>query len=379
LGLDGLEITFSLNNEVNNLINLIQNYVVGCGQGHPAFLVREMMQNACDQCGLTFDSSIFNNPNSPYYNTLYFVAPVKEGTFDYHSYREENDPNINGARLLDDLKPVFNADYRIKNGVVKFERTRDISDNSIWYDASSLEDKNIIEKPCFTFTDGLPRYYTFDYAKDPRDFVGNEASFLYNEKIDFDRNVVDPRLEGEKVYALKFAPSRYRRDGIERDVLSGWQEIPFISDTILNIESRDDNNLLLNSGVCLNPKLLIWDGNSAHDNAKILRRNRNPGSEDFHYNYDYWYGDRNNPPSLNKFYFQDENLYDRFYFGEEPNNPNSPFVGWDFTMTVVKTCELLKSIDLDKRIKFKIGNGEYLARINELTVKSNVITIKGTV
>ena len=104
----------------------INEAIVPCGRFHPSPYVRDYINNVCQKCGLTFQSSILNDPLSPYYNTVMVAAQIKKGR-----KKDDNDFTLIGDNkpvetletLLDDyLKPTFNGEYRITNGVLVFER-----------------------------------------------------------------------------------------------------------------------------------------------------------------------------------------------------------------------------------------------------------------
>ena len=50
-----------------------------CNKKHPTGLVREYLDDLCEQCGLNFQSTILTDPASPYFNLLLFSATIEKG------------------------------------------------------------------------------------------------------------------------------------------------------------------------------------------------------------------------------------------------------------------------------------------------------------
>ena len=121
---------------VGELMESLSNRLIQCQWYHPTALVRDYIENVCDKCGLTFQSSILNDPASPYYNLLLFSAPVRKG------YK----PADTEPRLIKDnlpietvdtlmqrhLKPLFNARYWIVDNVLIFERKDYFQNTNTW-------------------------------------------------------------------------------------------------------------------------------------------------------------------------------------------------------------------------------------------------------
>lgn len=137
----------------DNFIDNIGNFFLeaaGCGREHPAPLIRDYITNVCDKCGVkvndvtapiffaqerdieTSDRLRGNNGvihvTNPHYNACYLSAPTKRGirrflnlsivgfsepnNRDY--YLPDNSPLHTLDTFLDELKTIYNAEWRVK-------------------------------------------------------------------------------------------------------------------------------------------------------------------------------------------------------------------------------------------------------------------------
>lgn len=107
-------------------IKAIQWYVVGCYKYHYPLRVHDTCEHWANECNLTFQSSI---TSSPEHNNLYFLETLgftgysrRKPTPSNQRITDDYTINLTVPQLLDQLSLVFNADYRIINGVLYFER-----------------------------------------------------------------------------------------------------------------------------------------------------------------------------------------------------------------------------------------------------------------
>jgi hypothetical protein len=366
--------------EYKNWINNLMDFMVGCGKKHPSPLVRDYAINVCGKCGLGFESSIFNNPASAYYNTCYHFAPVHKGvplTGDSHGvsstdyWIEANQPILNGIMFFDQLKGMMNADWAIRDGKVFFER-RDFAFNSTpWLDLTALE-KNDYEI-CYSWSK-KPRYAygVFEYQTDAINSIGGEAKRRWGDIIEWN-SPPRPGQKGEFHPAIEFASCRFRDDGIDRDVLSAYRGAPFgIGERI----QKWDHVILLNQHLSNTPMLLIWDAqNSSVDDARVSDmdfapnnwENNSEAGLNQYYNYPFWFDE-----------FLENNMYTNFWYIENPRY--SGFKGKAFEATVAMSCSLMQAMNgasgLDGCIKTKEGISKTIDEI-EVNYAAKTITIKG--
>ncbi len=237
-------------------INKLNESIIGCGRAHPSALVRDYIQNVCTKCGLEFQSSILNDASSEYYNTVWLDAQVKKGCKDCTTLIKENVPLITLDMMLDKLKPLFAADYIVKDNLLIFERRDKLKQQNIAFDFVGVDKNKLVSLVCYEWN-GKKKvaYLNAAYAKDGIDIVGNEAGNIYNDIVDF--NVpYNQAFVGSIDINFEFAPARFRNDGIEEDVLNTYKSIPFFGNAI----QQHERALLLEHNTITVPKLIIWDG-----------------------------------------------------------------------------------------------------------------------
>lgn len=351
--------------EMWNFLNLLNSLAIGCGRKHPSPLVRDYINNVCTICGLTFQSSIYNNPTSPYYNTVYVNAPIIHGNLptDGSNWIDKNKPLLNGSLFLDQICQPINGAWKIDNGVLKVER-HDMFNGSIpWLDLTTLDEKRIVSI-CYQWTQKpRPSYGNFTYQKDAVNWVGAEANSRWSSIAEW--NVPYSALQKDEFHPLiEFAPCRFRDDGIDRDVLSTYSGIPYFGSII----SDYNNVMLMNNGTSYQPMLLIWDPNTGYDKSKV-----DPTSTYFpgypgvgvnqFYNYAFWF-DPGRPG----------NLYPNFWSIANPRS--SSFKMLDFTVEIEFSCVELNAIDINSPIKLAGGLSRNIDTI-EIQNENQKMIIKG--
>lgn len=349
----------------------LMSFAVGCGRKHPAPLVRDYAENVCGKCGIQFSSSIFKNASSPYHNTCYHYAPIQKGVdvSDTTTYWiDQNKPILNGTKFFDQLKGLFNADWQVRNNTLYFERRDFFTPSAPWVDTNTLDpDEYTI---CYSWSkETRYSYGNFAYQKDAANWVGSEANERWSDIVEWN-NPYTPRQKGAFEPLFEFTTCRFRDDGIDRDVISAYANIPFIfSPSFGSLISKFNNYILLNSHTCYTAMLLIWDTNTPASDAKVSPVDYYfpgyPGvSGNQFYNYPFWF---------NKDY--PGNMYDNFWAINDPRSSN--YQGIDYTLTVPITCQRLSSIDLYGQINTPEGIG----KIEEINVDyaRNEITIKGRI
>ena len=351
--------------EFDNWVRKLLANSFGCGRKHPSPLVREYAKNVCGKCGLTFQSSILNNPSGTYYNLVYHNAPIDKGLdpTDTSTYWiDKNKPLLNGTSFFNKIKQPFNADWRIQNNKLVFERRDYFVPTAPWLDLTTLPSSRLAKPVCWNWTN-KPRYSygNFYYQKDAVNWVGGEASDRWGDIVEWN-NPYSPLQKDEFKPLIEFSPCRFRNDGIDRDVLSTYDDLP----TIHGLIAPYNNAILLNSHTCYLPMLLLWDGDSV-DNAKVNGANAFfaglAGPNEF-YNYHMWI--KEGYPN---------NLYDNFWYIENPRHVN--WKGKDYEAQVFFECEDIMNMDLDGMVMTSEGPGKIDSI--ELDYNAGIMLIKGTV
>lgn len=299
----------------------------GCGREHPAPLVRDYIYNVCKKCGIDTNAleqtaPIFFAPNLPvqtsdkqsqiirndYYNLCYFNAPIKRGVrrFENITLIGANPPNITNYWIpenapfltldmfLDQMKAVFNAEWRLTGNKLYFQR-KDFYNNGaplLDFTTNSADRNLLLEGVCFEPNE--LKYWascTGFYQEDGVDVCGNEARMPMNGyPVSFGKTDENPIFNGLLDKTNTFGATKFRLDGHSTDYVydalqvvlnaPGFQAlfIPTFKFVIVPaFERYADYALLLKDETAVLPKLLIWDGES-YDNAKAVRTHCNyPG------------------------------------------------------------------------------------------------------
>lgn len=322
----GVNVSFNLPGYISfgDITDSFGQYYVesaGCGREHPASLIRDYITNVCDKCGITVNAStapilfattltietsdrgIISEAN-PYYNACLFHAPVKRGLRRFRSlgipfnaadandeyWIPDNDPLWTGDMLLDKIKGIFNAEWRIINGVLYFQR-KDfyLNDNYIFdFSAQGPDRSKILRGICYEPNEKkYPAYITGLYSLDGSDTKGNEAGGKNGagqmSGIVSIGNVDDnPNFEGKLEKVVEFGATKFRLDGASTDyiydamqvVTNGAVFTPFaplqMSLIAQQIREYADYALLLQEETAVLPKILCWDG-ERYENARAIK------------------------------------------------------------------------------------------------------------
>jgi len=362
--------------EYNNLVGSINELIVGCGRKHPSPLVRDYITNVCDKCGLSFQSSILNDSSSEYYNSVYFFAPVEKGTRDEDVlWIDQNKPILTLEGLLEQLKPVFSADWEIQGTTLVFEREDFFHTGDIFVNYETLlANAQVNEKLCLSWRDEeKPAYARFDYTEDPVDWVGNEAKARYSDIVEWN-NPFSEIQKGVSEHRFSFGMPRFRDDGIDRDVLAdydGWLAFG-IGQTIIEHERV----LIMNNGTCFQPKLLIWDGDTSFGRVVKYNISGYEIPEDENYNFPYTLNEHNVTP-VTAYPANQPNmaLYGRFHAWKHPklNHDN----GLNFTFSFFYNCTSLQLAVDAQFVQLPMGIGRIEKTSIDLANKT--ITVQGKV
>ncbi len=362
-----------------SLIPALKEAITGCGRQHPSPFVRDYIKNVCDICGLTFESSILNDPASQYYDTMYFYAPVEKGTRDSSvKYIEENKPILSGEGFLDEQKLVHNAKWWVDSGVLYYERKDFRPTNSVYVDYEDLKAQGVVvndKKACYEYNENQQKaYLRMEYSEDEVDLCGNEAKDRYSDIIEWN-NPFSKSQVGEEQIILPFGMSRFRDDGIDRDVLTTYEGNVFYS----SILSSFKNVLISEKGVSSLPKLLIKDPSTLLSDSKV-RRYSIPGfsiPSSQNYNFPYFVNELNVAP--NTAYPTDEpnmGIYGRFHSIRHPKAVSIDCYNWTFTFEA--SCEQIDNFNIRK---FVSGLAYGLGDINGASINysTRTIELKGTI
>lgn len=164
-------------------LKAIQWYVIGCYKYHYPLNVNTTCKYWAEKCDLTWQSSILSGND---HKNLYFLEGLG---FTGYSRRKPTPPltNINNdyivnltvPQLLDQLARVFNADYRIINGNLVFERKD-------WFPDNAERIAGYIDGTyCITADpEQLVTNINYAWASDPMDAMSVKVGKVYSARID---------------------------------------------------------------------------------------------------------------------------------------------------------------------------------------------------
>lgn len=351
--------------------------ILGCGRQHPSPLVRTYISNVCDKCGIPWQSSILKNPASDYFNTVYLYAPSDKGTRDTTvKIIERNTPIHTGETFLQELTTPFNADFNVKSGVLYFERKDFFWNNPNWIEANNVP---LDGKVCLHWRDDdKVAFLNIKYTEDPVDKVANEARDFYREIVEWNSPFNDLQ-KGFKDVQIPYGPTRWRKDGIDRDVIGTYAGAPFFSGLI----AQFDDAIIMASGNAFQARLLIWDGISLTDSfVKKYSIAGYPLNSSQNYNYPYQLHEHN--VIANTIYASNapgQSIYARFHSIDNPKV--SPDLGKDFDFQFQFDCEHLRTFDIFKNVGIYNDDGSYMGsgRMEEVAFdfEKRLCTVSGKI
>ena len=371
---DARDLMLSLVNDGRDLI------IANCGKYHPSAWVRDYIINVCDKCGLTFQSSILNNTSSLYYNTVLVSAPVQKGRErgdNNYKLISKNLPNETLHTLLTNyLQPMFNAEYRIVNGVLYFERKDYFLTTANWIDYQQLLSNNKVHgnKVCWSWIDE-ERYALgeYKYTMDASDYCANEAIDRWGDIVEWNLPNPDPGQKGIKQIILQSACARFRKDGIDTSVYDFMENLlggTLNSFVYQGAFSKYPIAMLIPTHTFFTYKFLIANGYSgyiqnSYGNA-ITGGNPDNTSVSQRFNYPYWFDEN-----------YQNNLYTNFHYIDNPRIPGTTNFNFDFTFDF--DCDSFNTFSFDKTVGGLNVNGQIKdGKINEIVVNFTNRTIKVT-
>lgn len=214
-----------------------------------------------------------------------------------------------------------------------------------------------------------PAGEVFKFSEDATDKVGNEIARLWSGEVVDYNTPTNPILSGIKQTTIQYGTSRFIDDG-------GTSAIKDISQTLLfavvglgsNLIEKDA--MIMSSGVCLVPKLLLWDGISPFDNAKVWRV---PSGGAYAYNVPVWLN-QDAPATFGVPTFFSETLAQT-----DPRNALSKSL--NYTLVFNYSCDDLRSIGYGKTVRISRNNTMVEGSIEsiEIDLELGEITINGKI
>ena len=264
------------------LISLPYETFSGCDRGYPAPYIRTYIDNVCDLCGVTVDSSsapiFYNTQNqfnallsNPYYYACYLTAYTTKGVdmTGAKDFLTTNAPSHTLDIFLSEIKQNWNARWYIHNSNLYINR-KDLIGDDIWGSTPTLDftgtDKQyLLGSVCFSWNgEGKLRRLNMDYSIDASDNSGNEMRKRFRgEWLDPSTN-----LNYKESREVNILPQ-----GVGQFVLDG-QDVPYDS-IILNavgatLSGFNFKGCLKTQGDTLAlAKVLIYDPTTDIDDARV--------------------------------------------------------------------------------------------------------------
>lgn len=369
--------------DVLDSLERLENDAVGAGEYRPCPNLAYIFRWHCNNLGLTFQSSILNS--EPYNNLVLYMAQNKGG-INYDKYNTDhwdawNAANLNPVELLESLKPIFNADWVIYDGVLYFER-KDIIDSlrvNLFNIQDSEKDGDIIDIGDVTNKETNFAYWDGRYKVDASDSQGTQNVPMYSDIVEWNPTNIKAR-KGKKEVVVNYAPAKFTNDINANGFMKFIWYTAELADSFNN-KSRMTHSLVTGQDVCSELKLLIVDEKEVItiDGYKFVGVKRRkikdgPNGDVYEYNWEMWF-DKDLP---------DQELYKRFHYIDDPENQNGRPINYEsITIKPSDFCtftEKLNTYKLNISISHKdFGQGipeKYEINFSEQTVKFENIKFK---
>ena len=346
--------------EFRNLLDLAADLVTGCGAKHKAPFVHSYIQNVCDVCGLSLQSSLLS-PGGTYHNLMRLDAAQyasKPGATEAKIEQNytDNKPNLNGGQLLDGLRQDLNWDWWLEGTTLRIE-PMGVVEGLTWVEqGAGITVKNI----CLKTTDETVKAYgVYEYLQDAADNASNEVRNDWGAVIDWNQppNSIQ---RGALQRTLPYSAALFRKDNQGDSTLPIDKPLYNNSIAFPNL-AKWKNVLVLSKAVSSQPKLLLWDGTSPQDDARVERW---AAGSLWDYNARMWL--RASHPSGQTLYQTSFNLTD---------NPRVSGVQLrTFTMEVCVDCDQIATAPKARNVKFYIQGVLKTGRITEIAINYKTMT-----
>lgn len=266
----------------------LDTWLTGLGRWATAPLVREILDYQIKHAGLLFASSILNDPFSPYYNMAFFhMDRGFHGSFKDTSKTKrqsvmlENNKLWTVIQLLEKLKVPFEADYRIINGTLYFEKesffdnlvndklfhTKDKCTDPVGYEPNLEENFAVGE---------------FGFSLDSYDTEGNKSIKYYQQKLEFNLPY-NPAQKGTLKSTTGFGTPRFMFDQISavKDGFFDWEKNidefrdgpeSFIGGFFDNEGIIRKYDLILSGNMLSFPKLIVLEEGFNRNDALAIKK-----------------------------------------------------------------------------------------------------------
>ncbi len=351
-----------------SIFDKLENAVVGCNKYYTDVLIKDIFEYNLSKCGLQLESDILNDN---IYKWLALESALNEEGFNITKcansnaqFDQDNAPILNVLQIAKLLEPVFNSDFRIKNGLFMFYR------KDKFYEGNpalvNIDTDNLDECPKYQYdSESIKAFWDINFALDGMDFQGNKRINDYNEIVEWNPTG-NTNIKGRRRLNATFTPSKWSHD---RGVIDG-NEQQFLANIrtgngFFAIGTCDFTHAqIVQDGQMTQNKLLLIDPNqsincSGCKFATVQKRKISNGGGGFYpfagfkFAYDYNEG------------LKGQKLYDNFHYIDDPNGNEARFIKVDQVVWYpTDFCESVQTI-LDNGLLVEVTSDYYGTTIPE--------------
>ncbi len=302
-------------------------FISGTGRYIVSPLIRDIFNYHCGQLNIQFISSIFNSDTSLYSNAALFLNQNTRGARidSNQNWISDNNPFDSLEDILNELAILFNAEWKVINDKLYFERWDYFQRNA---------------EILLTVDETLENEYSFDvsrinatfnasYARDGFDSEGNNSmNYGYTETVNWNPNE-KTTIRGVRLVKPQFAPMRGSYDRVTLEDSRRQRTENLIFDefragrgTFAGIDptggfgiktraDKADDIVIIDKDVCSELKVIVLRRGFSRTNAKVIRREILSARRKF---YDYNY------PMYFTQDYPENTLYANFFEIDDPNN-----------------------------------------------------------
>ena len=249
---------FSFLPPVRNVLNTIQDRILGCGKRFKAPFVHSYLANACKLCGLGLDSPIFN-PGGFLHNMVRVdlqhrgeARTALEANEDYFVF---NRPSLTVDAFLDSFS-ALNIGWLLDGNTLKVDR-KDRLSGGLVADLSTRSDA--VSSLCFSIEEKqlwAGRYYR--WPDDQSDKVANQLNREYSLLVDYNNPSFNPDFSGVETVDLGYAFLIYNNTYLASSVYNLFANNAIVR----SITSVPQSTIIAQTETRNYPVLAIWDGSS---------------------------------------------------------------------------------------------------------------------
>ena len=364
----------------------IDDYIHGCGDFNLTVLLKDIIEYHCDACGLKFQSSILQS--GQYKNSTLFSLIMESGRKSFNGGQDvkadffsNNQPALTVVQLLDKIIKLFNAEWRVDNGILYLER-RDyfIKNRQVLFNLTDYISKGKVSEICINhIKQSNKNFARYEYQQDSLDREGNRMLSKFNTIYDLNPERLETR-KGERTNIVDFGAVRFMFDQ-HTYIKKGFQ----LQLDNFRKSKGFDGLILLTNDSCSFPKILLLEDDFDPENAKVIKRQLTTErfiddniQLDLEFDdidaSDGQYFDYNYPYIFNQDYPVKE-LIQNFFYIERTGNGTLPTLQVS-QIAIAKDCDM--ALKIDKSINYKLASKWGDVIIGEFKISKDEMEFSGS-